>query len=77
MSRKVTTKYYIFGGSSKKSEVKSPDISENLMEISQKNSEIKKVTILEHMSDKIEDPDIAIETLKKELEKNLAKYNTK
>ena len=35
----------------------------------------KKVTITEYMNNKIDDPDIAIENLRKELEKNLANYN--
>lgn len=35
----------------------------------------KKVTISEYMNNKIDDPDTAIENLKKELEKNLVKYN--
>lgn len=57
----------------------------DLMELSPKNeihpeihllNKEKKVTILDYMNDKIEDPDIAIETLKKELEKSLARYAT-
>lgn len=79
MSYKVIAKYIIFGDNSKKSSedlVKKCKFSEDVIDISPKNNvnQEKKVTILEYMNNKVEDPDMAVENLKKELEKSLSKY---
>ena len=74
MSYRVIAKYKIFGDASKKESInleKKCKFSEDIMDISPK----KTVTISEYMNDKIEDSEIAIEKLKKDLEKSLAIYN--
>lgn len=68
MSFRVITKCFIFGNNSKEKPKNTCLQSENSF-----NGE-KKVTISEYMNRKIEDPDTAIENLKKDLEKNINKY---
>jgi hypothetical protein len=84
MSYKGITKYHIFGDTKKKEVVSSEKkckFSKDITYIPPKddiNQEIdlieKKVTIVEYMNDKIEDSDVAIEKLKKDLEKNLTEF---
>lgn len=80
MSYRIIAKYKIFGDASKKESInleKKCKFSEDIMDISPKNNtnQEKTVTISEYMNDKIEDSEIAIEKLKKDLEKSLAIYN--
>lgn len=86
MSYKSITKYNIFGNTSKKEILeKKCTFSDEITHISTKfdkheqtdSNNDEKFIITEFMNNKIEDPEMAIETLKKSLEENLSTYNKK
>jgi hypothetical protein len=74
MSFRVITKCFIFGNNSKEESTLNRSKNTDLKLNNFCNQE-KRVTISEYMNHKIDDPDIAIENLKKDLEKNIIKYH--